>query len=282
MRKKLYRVIAFQFLIAMFYLFFSEIVLAAQIRLAWNQNTELDLGGYKVYYGKASRVYGNSVDAGNVMNFILDGLTSNQTYYIVITAYDNAGNESVFSTEVSGIAIDVVTPGPTVTPTITPSPTPPPTTTPTTTPTTQTGGYWANYWANYWTNFWARYKELLSRYRLPGWFGRIYLAASQVDTDGSFIGNLKSYALSIKGDPKTGAKVGILLDAYATPAYDSNGQISSDSTSFWSSEIDGNKVNKGGLGELLVSRSSPRTSLPISGSRILQIHRTLSHLRTER
>lgn len=282
MRKKLYRVIAFQFLIVMFYLFFSEIVLAAQIRLAWNQNTELDLGGYKVYYGKASRVYGNSVDAGNVVNFILDGLTSNQTYYIVITAYDNAGNESVFSTEVSGIAIDVVTPGPTVTPTITPSPTPPPTTTPTTTPTTQTGGYWANYWANYWTNFWARYKELLSRYRLPGWFGRIYLAASQVDTDGSFIGNLKSYALSIKGDPKTGAKVGILLDAYATPAYDSKGQISSDSTSFWSSEIDGNKVNKGGLGELLVSRSSPGTSLPISGSRILQIHRTLSHLRTER
>ena len=230
-------------------LVFTQPAWSAQIKLAWDANTASDLKSYKVYYGTVSKSYTGTVDIGDITTYTLTGLTAGQTYFIVVTAYDTSYNESVYSIEVSGVAIEVVTPGPTVPPTITPSPTPPPTPTPTPTPTPRD---------SYISRFWARYNELLSKFKSRGNFGRIYMASSQVETDGSFIGNLKSYALSIEEDPKTGAKVGTLLDAHATPAYDPNGQISSYSTSFWSSEIDGNKVNKGGLGELLVSRSSPR------------------------
>jgi hypothetical protein len=35
---------------------FYQTSLAAQIRLAWDPNTESDLAGYKVYYGKSSNL----------------------------------------------------------------------------------------------------------------------------------------------------------------------------------------------------------------------------------
>ena len=74
------------------------------ISLAWDPNTESDLAGYKVYYGTASRSYGSSVNVGNVTSYQLTGLTSGQTYYIALTAYDTLGYESGFSNEVSGPA----------------------------------------------------------------------------------------------------------------------------------------------------------------------------------
>jgi len=64
-----------------------------------------DLAGYKVYYGTtAGGPYGNSRDAGNATTYDLTGLTQGTTYYIVATAYDTSGNESVYSDEVSGAA----------------------------------------------------------------------------------------------------------------------------------------------------------------------------------
>ena len=33
--------------------------------LAWDANTESQLGGYKLYYGQASRNYTSSIDIGN-------------------------------------------------------------------------------------------------------------------------------------------------------------------------------------------------------------------------
>jgi hypothetical protein len=63
-----------------------------------------DLGGYKIYYGTASGVYGNPADAGNVPTYTLTGLTKGQTYYVAVTAYDTSNNESVKSTEGNGAA----------------------------------------------------------------------------------------------------------------------------------------------------------------------------------
>ena len=89
-----------------------SVLFAAQIRLAWDANTEPDLAGYKVYYGTASRVYGTPVSVGNVTTYTVTGLTLGQTYYMAVTAFDNAtpANESSYSTEVSGTATDPAQP----------------------------------------------------------------------------------------------------------------------------------------------------------------------------
>jgi len=64
-----------------------------------------DLAGYQVYYGTiAGGPYGNSRDVGNVTTYHLTGLTKGTTYYIVATAYDDSGNGSIYSEEVSGVA----------------------------------------------------------------------------------------------------------------------------------------------------------------------------------
>jgi hypothetical protein len=74
---------------------------AADLNLAWDANTESDLAGYRVYYGTASREYGDPIDVGNTTSFRLEGLLEGVVYYIATTAYDTAGNESGYSNEVS-------------------------------------------------------------------------------------------------------------------------------------------------------------------------------------
>jgi hypothetical protein len=75
-------------------------VYAGQVTLAWNANTEIDLGGYKLYYGQASRNYTASVDVGNNTTYTLGGLGTGQTYYFAVTAYDRISlDESDFSNE---------------------------------------------------------------------------------------------------------------------------------------------------------------------------------------
>ncbi|MEI9476673.1 MAG: fibronectin type III domain-containing protein [Deltaproteobacteria bacterium] len=87
---------------------FSTIDSAAQIRLAWNPNSESDLAGYGVYYGTASRTYGAPINVGNVTSYTLTGLTPGVRYYFAVTAYDTGYNESGFSNEVYGTATETV------------------------------------------------------------------------------------------------------------------------------------------------------------------------------
>ena len=86
--------------------------LAASATVTWNANSESDLAGYKVYYGTSPRTgtdpkvctlcgYATSVNVGNVTSYVVGNLTSGQTYYFSVTAYDTSGNESAFSAEVS-------------------------------------------------------------------------------------------------------------------------------------------------------------------------------------
>ncbi len=76
----------------------------AVIKLAWDPNTESDVAGYKVYYGTSSGNYEKAVDIGKTTEYLISGLTKGQTYYISVTAYDTASNESGFSNEVTGSA----------------------------------------------------------------------------------------------------------------------------------------------------------------------------------
>jgi chitodextrinase len=73
------------------------------VTLTWAPSTASDLAGYKIYRSTTSGVYGTAlatVPAGTV-TYQATGLSANTTYFFVITAYDSAGNESLFSNEVS-------------------------------------------------------------------------------------------------------------------------------------------------------------------------------------
>jgi hypothetical protein len=74
------------------------------VKLAWDANTEPDLAGYKVYWGRTSRQYDNSpvptVAPSANPTFTTPAL-SNGTWYFAVTAYNTAGLESGYSNEVS-------------------------------------------------------------------------------------------------------------------------------------------------------------------------------------
>jgi hypothetical protein len=71
-----------------------------QVTLMWDQNTEPDLDGYKIYYGDMSGVYPNVINVGNCESCTVTGLAPGKTYYFSATAYNTSGLESDFSDEV--------------------------------------------------------------------------------------------------------------------------------------------------------------------------------------
>jgi len=90
-----------------------------EITLAWDSATDPAVAGYEIHYGTVSKAvsgqYENSADVGmatqtssNTTSYTLGGLTSGQTYYIAVTAYDKSHIESTFSNEVSGVAAPVM------------------------------------------------------------------------------------------------------------------------------------------------------------------------------
>jgi hypothetical protein len=90
----------------LFSLFLSvSTVEAAYLDLDWDPNPEPDFDGYRVYYGTGSGAYTHSIDVGNTTTYRLDSLLDGVTYYIAVTAYDTADNESDYSDEVSGVGV---------------------------------------------------------------------------------------------------------------------------------------------------------------------------------
>ncbi|KON30914.1 hypothetical protein AC480_00070 [miscellaneous Crenarchaeota group archaeon SMTZ1-55] len=79
--------------------------LASYLTLAWDLNTEPDLAGYRVYYGKSSGNYHQNIDVGNVVLYHLSDLDPDTRYYVALTAYDTSNNESDFSEEVSALPV---------------------------------------------------------------------------------------------------------------------------------------------------------------------------------
>ena len=71
MQNSIFRKSIFTFIILFFTLVLSQSAFAAQIKLAWDANTESDVAGYKVYYGTNSKSYEGSVDVGNVTTYTL-------------------------------------------------------------------------------------------------------------------------------------------------------------------------------------------------------------------
>jgi Fibronectin type III domain len=75
----------------------------AQVTLAWDASTSM-VDSYWLHYGTQSGIYTTRVDVGAVTTYMVSGLTSGETYYFAVTAYDRTDNvESVFSNEVSAM-----------------------------------------------------------------------------------------------------------------------------------------------------------------------------------
>jgi len=79
------------------------------VTIAWTPPTQnedgttlVDLKGYKIHYGAASGTYTNviSVDNAGIASYVLDSLPDGLNY-IALTAYNVAGDESDYSTEVT-------------------------------------------------------------------------------------------------------------------------------------------------------------------------------------
>lgn len=94
---------------------------AADIKIAWDPNSETDLAGYNIYYGQVARTgtdpktctmcgYATKVTLGKVTAYTVTGLTLGTTYWLSATAFDTSGNESAFSNEVNGPAKDYTIP----------------------------------------------------------------------------------------------------------------------------------------------------------------------------
>jgi hypothetical protein len=75
---------------------------AAQLSLAWDPpDIATDVVGYMIHYGTASGTYSLAIDAGYTTTYTVSNLIAEQTYFFVVTAYNAAGYESVYSNEVS-------------------------------------------------------------------------------------------------------------------------------------------------------------------------------------
>jgi len=81
-------------------LLFVPVLKAGSATILWDPNSEPDLAGYKIYYGKGSGNYQNQVYVGNVTSYHLTGVEEGERYYFAVTALDFSGNESDFSNEV--------------------------------------------------------------------------------------------------------------------------------------------------------------------------------------
>jgi hypothetical protein len=74
---------------------------SAALTLAWDQDPQGLVQGYRVHYGTTSGVYSTTVDTGDETIVQIADLLPNTTYYFVVTAYNSAGLESSPSNEVS-------------------------------------------------------------------------------------------------------------------------------------------------------------------------------------
>ena len=70
------------------------------VTLIWDRNSESDIAGYNVYYGRVSGDYTRLVTVADPMVVIT--VKGSKTIYFAATAYDTNGLESALSEEVNG------------------------------------------------------------------------------------------------------------------------------------------------------------------------------------
>lgn len=76
--------------------------------LSWNASEDSTVAGYKIYYGMRQRSgdcpnggYDQIIDAKKATEYKLENLKIGQKYYFSVTSYNQSGQESCFSDEIS-------------------------------------------------------------------------------------------------------------------------------------------------------------------------------------
>jgi hypothetical protein len=72
--------------------------------VSWSANSETDLAGYRVKYGFAPGVHNTVIPVATTSQTI-GPFQPGQTVYVVVTAYNTSGRESLPSTEVSKVLL---------------------------------------------------------------------------------------------------------------------------------------------------------------------------------
>jgi len=70
------------------------------LSISWNPNPESDVAGYKVSWGYSTGNYGTTVDVGNQTQYNFVPPDPTQQYHFGIQAYDSAGLQSPYSSDV--------------------------------------------------------------------------------------------------------------------------------------------------------------------------------------
>jgi Fibronectin type III domain/FG-GAP-like repeat len=85
--------------------FLSQARAATSVTLAWDPPSGASgIAGYRLYYGTSSQSFSQNRDLGDTTTTTVSNLVPGQMYYFVITDYDAAGLESLYSNEVSFLA----------------------------------------------------------------------------------------------------------------------------------------------------------------------------------
>ena len=81
--------------------------LSNSFTIKWNRSKLGDFAGYKIYYCKDSSTYPrlNSIDVGTDTTYTFSNLLVGTHYYISVTTYDQSGNESWYSNEISATIV---------------------------------------------------------------------------------------------------------------------------------------------------------------------------------
>ncbi len=88
----------FVFVVLFFFLSLPPAVGALSITLAWDPNpAEENVVGYRLYYGTENDLYAYMIDVRNTLLKKVSGIKKGQSYYFIITAYNEYGLESGFS-----------------------------------------------------------------------------------------------------------------------------------------------------------------------------------------
>jgi hypothetical protein len=70
------------------------------ITLAWDQNSEPDVAGYKIHIGKSSHKYTQVIVLGLTTRYAYSFFRDGTPFFFALTAYNQKGLESSFSNEV--------------------------------------------------------------------------------------------------------------------------------------------------------------------------------------
>jgi hypothetical protein len=77
----------------------AAVIPSTSVSLQWNANPEPDVVGYKVYFGTESQNYTAVINVAGATKTELPAVSLGSTYYLAVSAYNAAGEESPRSAE---------------------------------------------------------------------------------------------------------------------------------------------------------------------------------------